>query len=406
MTRARLITASVRGEVLAVGRAARRAATGPGRERDLLVQSLKAALAALLAWGVADGLGLPMPVIAPWVAVVLSQSTVYRSLTHGWQQLFAITLGTVLATLVGEAVPSQLLAMAIVLPVLLVLGNWPRLGSQGVYGATAALFTLSYGEPSAYAAGARVLEALLGAAIAVAVNLFVFPPMYLRSAQSAVQGVVREVREVLETVADGLAEEAWTHREARHWDERARRVPGLITDVRSTLAWDRESRWFNPRRRARRGRPEGPRQHTVWVLERVSDHLGDLTRTLTEAADEERISGRPDSEATTLYATFLHRVADACAAHGRLVSGDDPEADRTELREAVEEARRVHDALRDLAEREGARGAETMVLFGALVLDARRILEALLLDPPENSGSVPGTTGSGRGSGPGRRADA
>ncbi len=400
--------ASVRGEALAVGRAARRATRGPGRERDLLVQSLKAALAALLAWGVADGLGLPMPVIAPWVAVVLSQSTVYRSFTHGWQQLFAITLGTVLATLVGEAVPSELLAMAIVLPVLLVLGNWPRLGTQGVYGATAALFTLSYGEPSAYAAGARVLEALLGAAIAVAVNLFVLPPMYLRSAQSAVEGVVREVREVLEFVADGLAEDAWTHREARHWDERARRVPGLITDVRSTLAWDRESRWLNPRRRARarQGRLEGPQQHTVWVLERVSDHLGDLTRTLTEAADEERISRRPDSEATTLYATFLHRVADACAAHGRLVTGDTPEADRAELREAVEEARRVHDALRDLAEREAARGAETMVLFGALVLDVRRILEALLLDPPENSGSVPRETAGGRESGPGRRADA
>lgn len=41
-------------EACAVGRAVRAAWRGPGRERDLIVQSLKAAGAALIAWAVAD----------------------------------------------------------------------------------------------------------------------------------------------------------------------------------------------------------------------------------------------------------------------------------------------------------------------------------------------------------------
>ncbi|MBC7267555.1 MAG: FUSC family protein, partial [Streptomyces sp.] len=61
--------------------AVRAAWRGPGRERDLAVQSLKAAAAALLAWLVArEWLGDPMALMAPWVAVVLVQATVYSSL--------------------------------------------------------------------------------------------------------------------------------------------------------------------------------------------------------------------------------------------------------------------------------------------------------------------------------------
>ncbi|MGW1507083.1 hypothetical protein ACWCQW_53425 [Streptomyces mirabilis] len=39
-----------------------------------------------------------MAFVAPWVAVVLVESTVYRSLAHGLQQLATIAVGTVVAT--------------------------------------------------------------------------------------------------------------------------------------------------------------------------------------------------------------------------------------------------------------------------------------------------------------------
>src|SRR4051794_41958320 len=71
-----------------VGRAVRAAWRGPGRERDLVVQSLKAAGAALLAWFVAsDWLGDPMALMAPWVALLLVQTTVYSSIRRGAPQV-------------------------------------------------------------------------------------------------------------------------------------------------------------------------------------------------------------------------------------------------------------------------------------------------------------------------------
>lgn len=65
----------------------RRVWTEEGRERDLTIQAGKAALAACLAWAVAGWwLQAPMAFVAPWVAVVLVESTVYRSLAHGLQR--------------------------------------------------------------------------------------------------------------------------------------------------------------------------------------------------------------------------------------------------------------------------------------------------------------------------------
>ncbi|WP_412104126.1 aromatic acid exporter family protein [Streptomyces europaeiscabiei] len=73
-----------------------------------------------------------MAFVAPWVAVVLVESSVYRSFAHGLQQLGAIAVGTVVATGVALVLGSTMVTMALVLPTVLPLGQWRRLGSQSV----------------------------------------------------------------------------------------------------------------------------------------------------------------------------------------------------------------------------------------------------------------------------------
>ncbi len=94
---------------------------GPGRGRDgsgtWPSRRGKAALAAWVAWAVAGWwLRAPVAFVAPWVAVVLVESTVYRSIAHGLQQLAAIAAGTVAATAVALLLHSTMAAMAVVLP--------------------------------------------------------------------------------------------------------------------------------------------------------------------------------------------------------------------------------------------------------------------------------------------------
>ncbi|MFJ1666307.1 aromatic acid exporter family protein [Streptomyces bottropensis] len=58
----------------------------------------------------------PMAFVAPWVAVVLVESTVYRSIAYGLQQLAALAVGTVAATAAALVLDSTTATMALVLP--------------------------------------------------------------------------------------------------------------------------------------------------------------------------------------------------------------------------------------------------------------------------------------------------
>ncbi|MFD1829923.1 aromatic acid exporter family protein [Streptomyces desertarenae] len=375
---------AVRGQALAAGRAARRAWREPGRERDVVVQSLKAALAAVVAWLVADRwLHAPLSFIAPWVAVVLVRTTVYQSLAQGVQQVVAITVGTVAATAAGMALGVPVVAMAVVLPVVLLLSAWPKLGDQGTYAATAALFTLAFGDPSVDLAVARVLESLLGAVVGVGVNMLILPPTHLRSTEESVRRVVEEAGQTIRSVADGLGD-AWDHQRAREWEGRARGLFGLTGQARSALERSRESTRLNPdpRRRAQLRHIQAPYRHTVRVLEQLADYLADLTRTLTEASGDIPSVPRPGGPSLASYARFLRQVADAIDAYGHVTTGEDDPASRDWLNRTVEEIRTAHDRLRETLVGQGTADPQWMALYGSLLTDARRLADDLLTEPP------------------------
>ncbi|MEU1889593.1 FUSC family protein [Streptomyces pristinaespiralis] len=375
------VAEAVRGETMAAGRFAKRAVSQPGRERDLAVQSLKAALAAWLAWLIASTwLQAPLAFVAPWVAVVLVRATVYQSFAQGMQQLGAIALGTVLATAGGMALGNPTVAMAVVLPVTMLLSNWGRLGDQGLYSATAALFTLTFADPGVDSAVARLLESLLGAAVGVGVNMLVLPPVYLRSTESALRNVVEESTRTLTSIVAGLTG-PWGYRQARDWHQQARHLFSLISQARSALERSRESARLNPnrRRRAELKTLQHSASHSLYVLEQLTEYLSDLTRTLVEASDDRTDNPRPEDGVTALYSQFLHRVADAVDAYGGLVT-DGSQSTRERLRTAVEAVRDAQQQLhRDLSRKDTSH-PEWMALYGSLLVDARRVTEGLLAD--------------------------
>ncbi|MCX2927574.1 FUSC family protein [Streptomyces sp. NEAU-W12] len=364
--------------------AVRRAWEGPGRERDLAVQAGKGALAAWVAWAVVGWwLAAPMAFVAPWVAVVLVESTVYRSLAHGLQQLTAITVGTAVATAVALLLDSTMAAMALVLPAVLLLGQWQRLGNQGVYAATGALFVLTGGPVTVAASGARVLEAVFGAAVGVTVNVLIRPPVYLRDARSALEDATREAHELLGAVADGLATGEWDAHAAGDWHVRALRLGRLVDQARSAIGWSRESMRVNPRgRRERTLSPPGEGYtDAVDVLDYVAVHTAGVTRTVWETADSGK-AAQPAPELTRAYADFLRQTAHAIRLYGRTrfgPSGHDDSAGE-QLREAVEELHRTLRVFRQRLPGAVSDDPAALVTYGTLLAQAHRLADQLVQD--------------------------
>ncbi|MFI5683371.1 aromatic acid exporter family protein [Streptomyces sp. NPDC051636] len=378
----------LRQEARGVGRSVRAAWRGPGRERDLVVQSLKAAGAALLAWVVAgDWLGDPLALMAPWVALVMVQATVYSSLRQAAQQVTAICTGTLLASAAQVVTGDTLGALALSLPVLVLLANWSRFGDQGIYGATTAVFTIASGSVSAAAVGHRVGQAALGALIGVAVNAFVLPPIHLRDVRENLAALAREAGEVLCALAADLRRGEWDAGTAADWSHGASRLEHRLEALGSARAWSRESlRLKGPLRALRRIPTDVPPEAEDERWSRVTGHVRALTRTLAVAADEGRAATPPDPALLEPYADLLELIARACHTEsGRLLdgrsgggSGEQPDDDGAEA--ARRELRgRLQEGLREHAGREAPRAA----VLGSLLLQAENLWAE----------AVPGSTG-------------
>ncbi|MFH8532559.1 aromatic acid exporter family protein [Streptomyces tendae] len=383
--RGRRPVAAVWWEACAVGRAVRAAWQGPGRERDLIVQSLKAAGAALIAWAVAGvWLDDPMALMAPWVALVLVQATVYSSVRQAGQQFAAICVGALLASAAQAITEDNTGALVLSLPVLMLAANWSRFGRQGIYAATTAVFVLASGTAvSAAAVGHRVGQAALGAVVGVAVNALVLPPIHLRDVRENLAALAREAGDLLHSVADGLRETRWDAQSAADWSRQAAWLERRLDALYSARSWSRESLRMTsgPLRRLRRGPTVVPPEDEDRRWSRVCGNLTALTRTLAVAADEHRTPAPPDGPVLDLYARLLRLIGDACHAEaGRLVgerAGAGPEAATGATMEELH--RRLQEGLREHA----GQGAARTAVLGTLLLQAENLWAEVVPEPHE-----------------------
>jgi hypothetical protein len=355
----------------AFGRAARAAFRGPGRERDLLVQSLKASAAAILAWLVAGvWMGDPMALMAPWVAVVLMQATVFSSLVQAVRQLAAICCGAVLASVALAVTGSTLGAVALSVPLLVLLANWPRFGDQGIYGATTALFALSTGAAGASAVGHRVGQAALGAVIGLAVNAFVFPPIHLRDVRENLAALAREAGDTLHAVAGDLRDGEW---DTQGWTHASARLERRLQALRSARDWSRESLKLTaaPLRAVRRPPASLPPEEDDERWSRVTGHIRALTRTLSVAADDDRSPVPPAGAVLDSYADLLQLIGDACHAESdRLLAAGGAGRPDAHAEAAMRELRgQLQDGLREHA----GQGAEGTTVLGTLLMQAENL---------------------------------
>ncbi|MDG9689142.1 aromatic acid exporter family protein [Streptomyces sp. DH17] len=386
--RGRRPLAAVWWEACAVGRAVRAAWRGPGRERDLVVQSLKAAGAALIAWAVAGvWLDDPMALMAPWVALVLVQATVYSSVRQAGQQFTAICAGALMASAAQAITDDTTGALALSLPVLMLISNWSRFGGQGIYTATTAVFVLASGTAvSASAVGHRVGQAALGAVIGVAVNAFVLPPIHLRDVRENLAGLAREAGDVLHTVAAGLPESEWDAQTAAGWSNDAARLQRRLKALESARSWSQESlRLTSGPLRALRRVPttDVPPEEEDQRWSRVTGNVSALTRTLAVAADENRTPAPPQGPVLDLYARLLRLIGDSCRAEADRLLGEATDTRPEEATEATMEElhRRLQEGLREQA----GQGAARTAVLGTLLLQAENLWAEVVPEPSRDN---------------------
>ncbi|MFL6056354.1 MAG: FUSC family protein [Actinoallomurus sp.] len=338
----------------------------PGRERDVVVQSLKAAGAALLAWVIAALLlGAPLAYLAPWVALVMVNATVYRSAVKGVQQVVAVVVGLLAATGGYLLVGDRTLTLALVLVVTTPLAYWREFGDQGIYGSTTAILVLTAGHPSVHQLVSRLLETGLGTIVGVSVNALILPPVHLRDARRVIESVAGELAEMLEGAAASLRE-GWSPDSANEWLRRAERNCVHVQEAWAAIERGRESLRLNPRRR--RAGPEPDPSPVLLPLEVVVKRTATLHRALVDAI--EAGTPHPDPEFVASFCDALDHGADTVRAYRyrHLETSWPPSSGTGALRQAGDRLRERLDARRFHPDR---------LPYEALCIPMDRLLTAL-----------------------------
>lgn len=321
------------------------------------VQILKTAFAGGLAWWLATDVGhLEQAFLAPWAAVLVVHSTVYKTVSRGTQQVAATFFAVFLAFACGILFGIGPWSLGAVILVGYLIGQLPWVKEEAGTIATTGLVTLATGTSSQVdVLSSRLIDTGVGVAVGLAVNLLVWPPLRDRAAWShaehlpgALAGVLRAMGQ---DAGDGLTTE-----ETDRWVRRIRGVDLRIDEAWRLLWQARESGRLNPRR----SRPTGwtELKGLLHQLEQTVADMLSMARTMRRSVEEESPWDVPFRDR---WCDLAIRVADLADAHD-LEGLEALEADLDELAQDFSEASLPPERWRQ---------------YGALVMNLRNVHDAL-----------------------------
>lgn len=246
-----------------------------------VTQLAKTVLAATVAWVLATSVfRLEQAFLAPWAALLVVNSTVYRTLSQGGRQVAATVLGVLVASAAGQALGLDVASVAIAMAVGLAIGSVALLEGQETTVAATALVVLTTGfSDDDSVLLARLLDTGVGIGVGIGVNLLVWPPLRRRTAIAAMDAIDDAIGGLLVDMAGGVRRGVTT-RDTTAWVERTRDLDDDLDAAWALVRQARESARLNPRRSARGWRDPAEWHSLLKRMEQAIAECRSMARTL------------------------------------------------------------------------------------------------------------------------------
>ncbi|MFT2007662.1 FUSC family protein [Pontibacter sp. 13R65] len=178
------------------------------KKTGLTSQIIKTALAAAISWFLATSLLQDeYPFFAPLAAVLTVQVTVVDSLEKASHRLVGIIMGVVLSMLIGHWFNISAYSIFFVILIGMALANALRMNPQIVSQVgVSSLLVLAFGHSHGYAAG-RIIETVVGSAVAIAINALIVPRNAIPDVEQAIVRLSQKSAQTLNWLALSLKEE-------------------------------------------------------------------------------------------------------------------------------------------------------------------------------------------------------
>ena len=358
--------------------------------RGALLWSLRITVAATASY-VVGTLIFPgtQPLLAPLTAMLVVQVTPISLLTSGLDRVVAVVSGVSLAVVFASVVPLQWWSLGLLILTAITIGQVLRLRSNLVEVAISGMLVLGVGSLGAEgAAGQRIAETLVGAAVGIAANLLFPTKVPSADAGRAIDGLADSVSDLLNRAADELTQLVADGRNvapaARAWLDDARRITHDIPQVGAALLRAEQSRRLNVRAVGTSDVGPGLRQG-LESLEHAAVAIRSMFRAVADATHDAPWLDDEGAEDLVLgLAQTFRELAAGIDAFGQLVRDEsDPAkrltaADVDTLREALEGLHEARARLQDLLM--AGDPTELVELHAAVLSTVKRLLREMDLD--------------------------
>lgn len=345
-----------------------RACRVSGSERAALTQSVKATVAALVAWVVAAYvLEFPQPFLAPWAALFIIEATVYRSVRSAVQQVCAVVVAVLLSSAAVALLPWELAAIGMAVFLGLVIGQWQVFGSSGPWIGVTALLILTSGTMQDTLLIDRLIETTIGVVIGLIVNTVVLPPSYPYSSADAIRCVAAHIADTVESMGRSFRDSEPAH---VAMSGRNLAAVGLLRRAEDVVGLDNESRRLNPHVVTGRARRHTGDDAVLEALRSSWSYVEEIGRAIESAMAGRHSMALPDDRSRQLVAEGLSQLGDG------LRSWADGAA-RDTWAGAFDSAGRIFDELEEQLETSTDFPFGTTTGLVAITVPARHVLREL-----------------------------
>lgn len=306
----------------------------------------------------------PIDLTGALTALLVVQASAYATVRMGIVRVGAVLTGVLVAVALSSWVGLTWWSLGAAIAVALLIAAVLRLREQALEAPISAMLILGMGGQEV-AAETRIVTTLIGAAVGVAFNLLLPPPVPTRAAIAGVREVASQQAEGLRTAASSMVERPITRGEVSSWLNQARAVAETSGRASATISAVKDVRRLNPRAI---GTPEvePTLRAGLDALDRSLLAVRSLFSAMHKEAPEHQT---PDDgygeQVRPAFAVLLGNVADCLEAFGALV-----EAEAENAEAEVE---------RNLAETLDVAGEARALLTELLFVDAREETSLWLL---------------------------
>jgi uncharacterized membrane protein YgaE (UPF0421/DUF939 family) len=334
--------------------------------RTQILLAAKAAVAAGIAWAVAAAVDPhSRPYFAPLAVILIVQPTVYDSLSQAFQRVVGVVLGVAAALAVSHFLTLSGWSIAIIVFAGLLVGWSIRLGPQGVVQVpVSALLVFAVGSATPGYGGRRVVDTLIGSAVAVlAVLVSPSAPAPERVVSDAL-APMRHCRDVLTNIGSAISS-AWTLEQAEAWRTQALGLVDATAQARRVHEEHQLTARWNAR--ARRQRPVLDRADGAL---RVGERVAIQTRSIARAL----VDGAPAARPMPAVGAMLVSTASAVEAYTVWAASPGEPADRQRLSDAIRVAGETFGQAVTRAQQRWRDDATQWLTFGTILTMSQRTL--------------------------------